>query len=59
MSVVDAEVYRNPLNRMASDGALRVLKRLAVEAADPDLARLVKQVEQHLESKREENSDGA
>jgi len=52
-------VYRNPLNRMASDGALRVLKRLAVEAADPDLARLVKQVEQHLESKREENSDGA
>lgn len=45
---MNREVYENPLHRTAINGAIRLLKRMAVEAIDPDLAKLVKQIEDHI-----------
>lgn len=52
---MNREVYDNPLNRTAIVGAVRLLKRMAVDAIDPDLARLVKQVEQHVTRKEDDH----
>lgn len=47
------EVYGNPLYSHAATGAIRVLKRLSVEAMDADLAQMVKQVEDHIRESSE------
>lgn len=41
-------MYENPLNKTAITGAIRVLKKMAVSALDPDLAKLVKSIEAHF-----------
>jgi hypothetical protein len=54
-----ADVYRNPLYASVMTGAVRVLKKVAVEAEDPDLAKLVKQLEQHYQERQQgEVADG-
>ncbi len=55
-SDVRQEVYQNPLNAAAVEGAIRILKKQAVDALDHELAKLVQQVEEHYtrEAKGEE-----
>ncbi len=52
---MDRTVYDNPLNRTAIGGAVRLLKRMAVDAVDPDLAKLIKQVEDHISKKDDDH----
>lgn len=51
-------IYKNPLHQTALKGAIRVLKRLAVEASDEVLAKLVKQIEdRYLQENDNEQED--
>jgi len=52
---MDRTIYDNPLNRTAIGGAVRLLKRMAVDAVDPDLAKLIKQVEDHISKKDDDH----